>query len=146
MLIPVPRKDTYDVEPGRYRAICTEAREIHKMTSKGSQRQLRVIWELETSGDDDLRYLVGKSYEATLTSNSQLRNDLRTWLGHEFKPGQFDTATLKGKAATITVEHIWNEGWAKPYCWVAKVEPPFDPGDISDCEGTRGTEASEQID
>ncbi len=125
MLIPVPPKDCFDVEPGKYPATCIETREIEKQTPKGSEKRLRIIWELNVPGSDDVRYLVGKNYEPTLARNSLLRNDLTTWFGRDVNARQFDTATLKGKSATVTVHHIENEGRAKPYCWVAKVEPPI---------------------
>jgi hypothetical protein len=124
MLIPVPPKNSFDVEPGRYAATCIDAREFEKETRKGSAKLLRLIWELHIPGADDVRYLVGKNYEPTLARNSKLRNDLITWFGHDINVRQFDTATLKGKDATITVQHIDNEGFSEPYCWVAKVEPP----------------------
>jgi hypothetical protein len=125
MLIPVPPKDSFDVEPGKYSATCIETREIEKQTPKGSEKRLRVVWELNVPGADDVRNLVGKNYEPTLARNSLLRNDLTTWFGRDINARQFDTATLKGKTATVTVQHIENEGRAKPYCWVAKVEPPI---------------------
>ena len=126
MILSIPPRDSFDVEPGRYRATCIETKELVKPTRKGSERQLRLVWELQVPQEveDDVRYLAGKNYEPTLTKNSQLRHDLQTWFGHEFKHSKFDTATLKGKDATITVQHIENEGWPKPYCLVAKVEPP----------------------
>ena len=133
MILSIPPRDSFDVEPGRYRATCIDTKEVVKQTRKGSERQLRLVWELQIPLDDDnendVRYLAGKNYEPTLTKNSQLRNDLQSWFGHEFKPSKFDTATLKGKEATITVQHIENEGWPKPYCLVAKVEPPESPDD-----------------
>jgi hypothetical protein len=123
MVIPVQPKDSFDVEPGRYHATCTDVREkdIHNRT--GTQKGLRIVWELAIPGTENTRHLVGKNYEATLTRNSLLRNDLVSWFGHDINVREFDTATLKGKEAIVTVQHIENEGWAKPYCWVARVEP-----------------------
>ena len=126
MLIPVPPKDSYDVEPGRYKATCTEIREIEKQTRKGTQKNLRLVWELHIPGAENVRYLAGKNYEPTLAKDSTLRNDLRSWFGNDINARQFDTATLKGKEAIITVQDIENEGWANPYHHVAKVEPLVD--------------------
>ena len=132
MLIPVEPRDSFDVEPGRYRATCTEVREIEKQTRKGTEKFLRLIWELDVPGTDNVRYLVGKNYEPTLAKNSPLRNDLTTWFGHDINARQFDTATLKGKEAVITVQDIENEGHANPYHWVAKVEPLVNEDDADD--------------
>ena len=127
MMIQIPPRDSYDVETGRYRATCIDAKEIQKQTRKGSEKFLRLTWELQIPSAENVRYLAGKSYEPTLTKNSELRNDLRNWLGHDFKAGKFDTATLRGLEATITMLQIENEGWPKPYCLVAKVEPQQRP-------------------
>jgi hypothetical protein len=122
MLIPVEPTDSYDIEPGRYKATCTEIREIEKQTRKGTQKNLRLVWELDIPGTENVRFLAGKNYEPTLAKDSTLRNDLRSWFGHDIKVRNFDTATLKGREAIITVQDIENEGHANPYHWVAKVE------------------------
>jgi hypothetical protein len=123
MIISVDPHDSFDIEPGRYRAVCTEIREIEKQTRKGTQKYLRLTWELDLPGDENVRYLAGKNYEPKLTKDSALRNDLRSWFGHDIKVRNFDTATLKGKEAILTVTDIENEGHANPYHWVATVEP-----------------------
>src|ERR1035441_3952370 len=106
MLISVDPRDSFDIEPGRYKATCTEIREIEKQTRKGTQKYLRLTWELDLPGDENVRYLAGKNYEPKLTKDSALRNDLRSWFGHDIKVRKFDTATLKGKEAIITVQDI----------------------------------------
>jgi hypothetical protein len=126
MLIPVEPIDSFDVEPGRYRATCTEVREIQKQTRKGTQKNLRIVWELDIPSSENIRYLAGKNYEPTLAKDSVLRNDLRSWFDHDINARQFDTATLKGKEAILTVTDIENEGHANPYHWVARVEPLVD--------------------
>src|ERR1017187_716761 len=132
MLIPVEPIDSFDVEPGRYKATCTEIREIEKQTRKGTQKNLRLVWELDIPGAENVRFLAGKNYEPTLAKDRTLRNDLRSWLGHDIKVRNFDTATLKGREAIITVQDIENEGHANPYHWVAKVEPLVTEDDADD--------------
>ena len=114
MLIPVEPTDSYDIEPGRYKATCTEVREIEKQTRKGTQKYLRIVWALDILNSENIRYLAGKNYEPTLVKDSTLRNDLISWFGHDINARHFDTATLKGKEAILTVQDIENEGWAKP--------------------------------
>jgi hypothetical protein len=109
MLIPVPPKDCFDVEPGRYKAKCVEVRDQDIPTCKGIVKGQRIVWELDIPGAANLRYLVGKNYEPTLAKGSVLRTDLRSWFGHDIKGRQFDTVTLKGKEALITVHDIVNE-------------------------------------
>lgn len=123
MVLSVEPRDSFDVEPGRYKAKCADSREIEKQTRKGLQKFLRIIWELDTGGRENVRYLAGKNYEPTLARDSTLRNDLITWFGHDINARSFDTTTLKGKEAVITVQHIENEGRDKPFCWVSRVEP-----------------------
>jgi hypothetical protein len=78
MLIPVEPTDSYDIEPGRYRATCADTREVEKQTRKGTRKCLRLIWELDIPGAENVRYLAGKNYEPTLAKDSVLRNDLRS--------------------------------------------------------------------
>ena len=132
MLIPVEPRDSFDVKPGRYRATCTDTREVEKQTRKGTRKYLRLVWELDIPGAENIRYLAGKNYEPTLAKDSVLRNDLRSWFGHDINARQFDTATLKGKEAIITVQDIENEGWPKPYHHVARVEPLVTEDDAED--------------
>jgi hypothetical protein len=132
MLIPVDPTESYDVEPGRYKAKCIDVRDQDIPTRKGTVKGQRIVWELDIPGAANLRYLVGKNYEPTLAKGSVLRTDLRSWFGHDIKGRQFDTATLKGKEAIITVHDIENEGHANPYHWVCKVEPLIDEDDADD--------------
>jgi hypothetical protein len=136
MLIPVEARESCDVEPGRYRAKCIDVRDKEIPTRKGPVKGQRIVWEIDVPGNDNVQYLVGKNYEATLAKNSLLRNDLISWFGHDIKVRQFDTATLKGKEAIITVQDIENEGRANPYHWVARVEPLVDE-DAEDAEDAR---------
>ncbi len=46
MLIPVQPEDSFDVEPGRYSAVCNDTKEIEKATRKGIKKYLRITWEL----------------------------------------------------------------------------------------------------
>lgn len=123
MLIPVPPRDCYDVPvEGRYRATCIEARESTHKTLKGMEKCLLVIWALPDLSDESNRYLVGKNYPISLANGSALRNDLRTWFGHDVDARDFDTQTLPGKEGIVTVVQIHNEGRPKPCCWVSSVE------------------------
>lgn len=137
MLISIPPTDSFDVEPGRYRAACTDTREVEKQTRKGTERFLRLIWELDIPGSENIRYLAGKNYKPSLAKDSPLRNDLISWFGKDINARQFDTATIKGKEAIITVQHIENEGRDKPFCWVSRVEPLVDEGAEDDAEDAR---------
>ena len=124
MLIPVPPEDCFIVESGRYKAICAEAKDLEKSTRKGIKKYVRITWELQIASEENIRYMAGKNYEPSLTKGSQLRNDLISWFGQNINVRNFETKTLVGKEATVTVHQIENEGWDAPYCWVAKVEPP----------------------
>ena len=124
MLLSVEPRDSFDVEAGRYRATCIDVREIENRRKPG-QKLLRLVWELKSAGKDNVRHLVGKNYEPTLAKDSTLRNDIMSWFGHDINARQFDTASLKGQDATVTIQLIENEGWDKPYRWVAQVEPPI---------------------
>ena len=124
MLIHVPPTESFDVPEGRYNAVCDDTYDIHKSTDKGPKTFLRVIWRILDSPDPNVVYMAGKSYEPVFAKNSQLSNDLHSWFQQDIKPGPFDPHCLPGLKATLTIAHIHNEGYPKPYCYVAKVEPP----------------------
>jgi hypothetical protein len=119
MLISADPTDSYDVLPGRYQAVCIDSREI----AKGSRSFLRLVWALNESANPNVRYLVGKNYEPSLRKGSELRNDIDSWLGDQIDVRSFDTDTLKGRTADVTVKHIHNEGHPKPFCWVSEINP-----------------------
>jgi hypothetical protein len=118
MLIPAPL-DCYDAPEGTFRAVCVDVFEFEKNSAQGPEKFLRLTWELQDSPDPEVRYLVAKNYSANRLAG--LRKDLHTWLGHT---GDIDTSTLKGTDATVTVAHIHNPAYEKPFCWVSKVGPP----------------------
>jgi hypothetical protein len=65
MMIQIPPRDSYDVETGRYRATCIDAKEIQKQTRKGSEKFLRLTWELPNS----------QRRECALPGRQELRTD-----------------------------------------------------------------------
>ena len=74
MLIPVEPTDSYDVEPGRYKAKCIDVRDQDIPTCKGTVKGQRVVWELDIPNSENIRYLAGKNYEPTLAKGSVLQN------------------------------------------------------------------------
>lgn len=125
MLIHIPARETYVVESGTYCATCSDVKLFDKPTRNGTKKQLRIIWDVHVPGNvDNILYRAGKNYEPSLDRNSLLHADLTSWLGREITGYKFDTESLKGMKAKITIEAIENERWDKPYCHVAKVEPP----------------------
>jgi len=82
--------DQYNVERQKYQS---EETEIVNLT--------RFIFGVKTK-DGSLRKLASKSMKISNHENSALRAFLVSWLGEAPKPG-FDTATLIGKPAQITV-------------------------------------------
>ena len=47
MLIPVEPTESFDVEPGRYRAKCVNVRDKDIPTRKGTVKGQRIVWEIE---------------------------------------------------------------------------------------------------
>ena len=93
MVIPVPPKDSFDVEPGRYAAKCIDVRERSQLERKASNKRLRIVWEVKVPGGaESVRYVVAKNYEPTLARHSELRDDLISWLGHDSLRASFNTS------------------------------------------------------
>ncbi len=51
MLIRVEARESFDVEPGRYRAKCIDVRDKDISTRKGTVKGQRIVWEIDVPGN-----------------------------------------------------------------------------------------------
>lgn len=73
------------------------------------KRKVRIVWELcNEKMDDGKPLIISKTYTATLTENSALRDDLQSWRGKPFTSEElagFELKNILGAACMITVIH-----------------------------------------
>lgn len=99
---------------GLHAAVCVDVVDLgQKETPWGSKHKLRVIWEIDATMADGRRYVVGKTYTASLHEKSALHKDLRAWRGQPFVPDElagFDLERILGASCQLLISHAEREG------------------------------------
>jgi len=112
------RKEQPLMDAGLKRAVCCNVVDLgtHMNIHFGKlQRSVRLTWELSDERnsitiDDvekDVPRLIGKKYTLSLSKNSNLRKDLKSWRGRDFTPDElkaFDLSSLVGVACLLNVD------------------------------------------
>jgi hypothetical protein len=114
-MITLPRKFSYDLPEGSYRAILRDAFETHPSDRGRVGKTLRLVFQIISLKHPRITYLAGKNY--LLSDATKLAKDLDSWLGDELtklvdKNGATSIEkieTLKGQEADIDVAHIDND-------------------------------------
>lgn len=123
MLIQIPSSDIYEVPEGTFQAVCTDAHEVVIRACNPPRQMLSVTWELPDVTAKGIPCRIRKKYHPFLNKTSVLRRDLRSWFGQDLAEGVFNSDSLIGKPATVTVKHWRKEGVEKVIRHVLKVEP-----------------------
>jgi hypothetical protein len=124
MLINVTPKGLYEVPEGTFQAVCVEAEETQNKSVNPPAKTLRIVWELPDLQVDSFPRRASKTYKASLAEGSVLRRDLESWFGGDLSSGMFDTKTLVGKSALITIQHTRTPGYQSAARRVMRVQPP----------------------
>lgn len=108
---------------GLHDAVCVDVIDKGMVeTPWGNKHKLRILWELDLLMPEDSpgakpgqprRFLVGKTYSASLHSKSTLTTDLVAWRGKPFSPDElrgFDTEKLIGANCKLLVQHTVKDG------------------------------------
>jgi hypothetical protein len=90
-----------------------------------TQRKVVIGFELEPRMADGRRFLLSKTYTASLNEKATLRGNLELWRGRPFTDSElkgFDLATLKGVNGTATVMHGVTKA-GKQRAYIASLAP-----------------------
>jgi hypothetical protein len=124
MKIPIPQEPSWDCPEGTFEAAVADVRQVTKADKAGKNNDYaRLIFEIQIGRKV---YRVAKNYPLDLHKGSPLRDDLEDWLGPEIFTlvgHQFDLESLRDMKAVITVRHVNNAGFQKPYVHLAKIAP-----------------------
>lgn len=81
-------------------------------------RQIRIAWEIDEVMESGNRFLVSKTYAASMNEKANLRKDLESWRGVVFKesdfaPGGFSLRKLLGAGCQLSiVDYVRKDGKA----------------------------------
>jgi hypothetical protein len=122
--IRVSKTISYDVPEGLFSAVCLE---VDPFDNHGTLCW-RIRFEITDPRLRNKRFIVARTFFASLESGSLLRSMITEWLGEEFLL-EFEDSELKpehliGKAADIDVKHIYKPSYPKPFCELTGVFPP----------------------
>ena len=129
MQIVVPQEISFVCPEGTLSATFYHAKEISKMTKRGEEKLVRLLFQPDTLSTEARITLVGRNFVPSLARGSELRTFLDLWLGSDFvnehkQRGTFDFAAVQDRAADLVVKHINNEGYNQPFVYLAAAYPP----------------------
>lgn len=103
-------KNEYVLPPAKkHHAVCVDVifhRDVK--TQYGMQNQYELRWQSADRMEDGRRYLIRRSYNATLGEGSSLLKDLESWRARPFTQEElkrFDLDSCIGANAMITIQH-----------------------------------------
>lgn len=101
MIIEIDFEQSFLAPEGRHLGTCVEVREEEKDTSKGTQKGLRLVFDLDLV-EEGTQYKAGR----TFMDMKVLKETLKEWLGKTIRGQSFDSQTLIGKRALLEIVHI----------------------------------------
>lgn len=128
MTIDFPQVPCWNCPEGTHSATCLESRVTSEMKDGKRVDYLLLVFHVHIDTVENIQYLAKRRYELPLKSSSPLVEDLTGWFGHDFlkRNKRFDPASLKGQKATISLVHIHNEGYPKPFVHIKSISAPQD--------------------
>lgn len=96
------------VPAGVYSAVCSKVYDLGVQEGYEGKRQQKVVilWELDERKDNGERFLMSKTYTASLNEKAKLRQDLEAWRGRRFTPEElrgFDLDNILGAPCQLSV-------------------------------------------
>ena len=120
----IPPETTFEAPEGNYFGELQSVFLTDQTTDGTTKQTIRFVFKLNIPSICDRSVLVGKNLEP---SSTKLRQFLERWLGRQFLKSiagtAFDFDDLIGTKADITVVHINNDGYDKPYRNLAGAYP-----------------------
>lgn len=98
MIIEIDFETSFFAPEGRHLGTCVEVREEEKNTPKGTQKGLRLVFDLDLV-EEGIQYKAGR----TFLDMKVLKETLKEWLGKSIRGKSFDSQTLIGKRALLEI-------------------------------------------
>ena len=114
---------------GLFQAVCVDVIDIGiKDTTWGQKHKVQLRWQLDQIDPEakpPKRFLVVKSYTASLNEKASLRKDLETWRAKKFTKEElegFDLEVLLGINCQLQISHNVNDA-GKTYANIGAIVP-----------------------
>ena len=126
MHLKLPKTPCWNLPEGNHTATCLDARINLENKNGKANEYLMLVFEVDIDDDDNVQYLAKRKYELPIKAGTPLLNDLNAWLGAEFlkKNRYFDSETLKGRTADISLVHIYNANYRNPFVHIQSIHAP----------------------
>ena len=126
--ITMDKEITFDLPTGVHLATLTNVKPFLKQAAKGKQDWVRLIFDVEVRGMEDLDCRAGRNFMLSFKAGSDLRNFLTPMLGPDFfKQNSAKTIDLEkllvDKKGLVTLSHFCGENYDKPLVIVEVFEP-----------------------
>lgn len=130
LMMILPKKPSYDLPEGCYRATLREVFELRQTVKGREEKVYRLVFQITSLRHPRLTYLAGKNYRAS--NAAKLGEDMDAWLGEEFDRlvdadgtlalGKLES--LQGRDADIEVVLIDNDSYDTAFRHVQRILPP----------------------
>ena len=108
MIIVNDSKDRELCPEGTHNAVCVTILDLGTQAHEkwGDKRKLNVAFEVDEEDEEGKRFIVFKTYTASLAQKASLTADLKSWLGIKIEKGEeFDMDTILNKPGMVTIVH-----------------------------------------
>lgn len=97
------------VPAGVYSAVCSKVYDLGQQEGYEpgtTQHKVALLWELDETKDDGQRFIMARTYTASLNEKAKLRQDLEAWRGRRFTADElagFDLDNILGAPCQLSV-------------------------------------------
>ena len=117
--VTLDKEVTFDIKEGVYAAQISGIKQFNKQTGRGRQDWIRILFEVDVPGMQDLDCRAGRNFMLSFKSGSDLRNFLTPILGQDFfKQNSAKSIDLEkilvGLKGMITLSHFFGQDYDKP--------------------------------
>jgi hypothetical protein len=128
MNIDFPKEPSWDCPEGSHSLRLTQIQRFDHHITKSKTEEVRFVWDVISIDDPQLIYQVAKKYPLNCDRGSELRDDLKNWLGSELNKfvgadRNLDLDKLIGLEADGWVVHIPNTRFPKPFVYLKTIAP-----------------------
>ena len=119
-----PSQPNFDAPEGNFQAELVSVGPYEQQTAAGMTDCVRFVFQIQVPERHNQIIMAGKNIDP---DSPKLQRFLARWLGEDFissSGDSFDPETLVGKKAELTIKHIPNPGYERPYCNVVSAHPP----------------------
>ena len=126
MEMSLPKIPCWNCPEGNYSATCSGARIVTEKKNGKPTQFLLLVFEIDAGDEENVQNLAKRKYELPIKHGSPLMNDLTAWIGPDVLRNNraLNLALFEGKKADVSLVHIYNEGYDKPWVHIQTISAP----------------------